>query len=943
MGQDIKDPVDVKASVRLPKTDFAMKTNLSVLEESVLKVWKEQAIYNKILEKNKDKPKFILHDGPPYANGNLHVGHALNKILKDIIVKSYITLGYNTPFVLGWDCHGLPIEWKIEEKYKTKGVKKEDINIQDFREECKNFAHSWINIQKSEFKQLGVLADYENSYVTTDFLAEKTIVQSVLSLLKDGMLYQGKKPVLWSCVEQTALAEAEVEYQDKTSDTAYVSFKVATVPEKLKNSSDWMQASVLIWTTTPWTLPSNQAVAYGEEIEYGLYDIIPKENSELQNPTKLIVAKELSKNLFEKINVIATKIDEMVGLAGFTLHHPLFGIEGYERTVPTLVGDFVETTVGTGLVHIAPSHGEDDFYLCKKNDITPLELVQGDGLFTKSTPYFSGEHIFKVNPKVIEALREMGSLLLHEKITHSYPHSWRSKAPLVYRLTSQWFISMDKKGDDNISLREKALKSLDSVEFFPKTGKNRLSSMISGRPDWCISRQRSWGVPLGIFLHKETNLPLIDDEVFANVTNAFATSGSNSWFEGDPRRFLSSKYNAQDYIPVMDVVDVWIDSGLSHNYVLKQRENMNFPADVYLEGSDQHRGWFQSSLVMSLLILGVTPYKKVITHGFILDEKSEKMSKSLGNTITPEAVVKEFGADVLRLWVANSDFMEDVHVGKNVLTQQAETYRKIRNTLRYLIANLSYYKEDVAYENLADIDKWVLHNVFELDKLYQKTFSETFAIHVFFNKLFNFMLNDLSAFYFDIKKDVLYCDAENSDSFKGTLTVLNVLFDFMTKWLAPFIPFTIEEAYAKRYNKELGSLFLIDFKLAQSTWNNEAIFTSWERIKKIRKVVTGCLEQRRASKEIGSSLEASPIVYVSNEDKALIENINFADVCITSGIIIKDLSNAQDDMYCLNDVEGVFVEFVKSNCSKCVRCWKLFEQLQEHDLCDRCHAVVFKN
>ncbi len=930
---------DIKSSVRLPKTDFAMKANLNNLEQNVLKSWKEQGIYNKILEKNQNNEKFILHDGPPYANGHLHVGHSLNKILKDIIVKSYITRGYYTPFVLGWDCHGLPIEWKIEEKYKAQGIKKEEIDIKVFREECKNFAHSWIDIQREEFKQLGIIADFDNPYVTTDFVAEKTIVTSVLSLLKEGILYQGKKPVLWSCVEQTALAEAEVEYQDKNSDTVYVSFKVVEIPEGRTNALEWLDASIAIWTTTPWTLPSNQAVAYGEHVEYGLYDIIPLDDSEIKHPIKLIVAKELSKSLFEKIKVMGTKIDEIVGLEGFKLNHPLFGLEGYDRVVPTLMGDFVETTVGTGLVHMAPSHGEDDFYLCKKYNITPLELVQGDGLFIKATPIFAGDHIFKVNPKIIEYLRKNNALLLHEKVKHSYPHSWRSKAPLIYRLTSQWFISMDKEG-----LREKAIKSLDNVDFYPKTGKNRLSSMLEGRPDWCISRQRSWGVPLGIFLHKETNLPLIDEEVFKNIINAFAKQGSNAWFEGDPRRFLTSKYNIDDYTAVMDVVDVWVDSGLSHNYVLKQKENMSFPANVYLEGSDQHRGWFQSSLVMSLLIGGIAPYKKIITHGFLLDEKSDKMSKSRGNIVTPIDVINEFGADILRLWVVSSDFSEDVHFGKKILTQQSETYRKIRNTLRYLIANLSYYKEDVVYDSLSDIDKWVLHNIFELDNLYEKTFTETFAIHSFFNKLFNFMLTDLSAFYFDIKKDVLYCDDENSDSFKGTLTVLNILFDFMLKWLSPFIPFTMEEAYAKRYSKELGSLFLFDFKKAKDTWQNDYIFNSWERIKKIRKVVTGCLEQKRASKEIGSSLEASPIVYVSNDDKKLIENINFADVCITSNIIIKNLVDTvnKENLYSLNDVEGVFVEFVKSDGAKCSRCWKFFDKLEAHDLCTRCSDVVFK-
>ncbi|MDR2007839.1 MAG: isoleucine--tRNA ligase [Alphaproteobacteria bacterium] len=921
---------DIKSSVRLPKTDFAMKANLNSLESNVLKSWAENNIYNKIIEKNQHSPQFVLHDGPPYANGHLHVGHALNKILKDIIVKSYITRNYNTPFILGWDCHGLPIEWKIEEKYKAQGLKKEDVDIQAFREECKNFALGWVDVQKEEFKQLGILADYDKSYLTTNFSAEKVIVSAVLNLLKDGIVYQGKKPVLWSVVEQTALAEAEVEYQDKTSDTAYVAFPVAS-----SNKQNWNEASVVIWTTTPWTLPSNQAVAYGEEITYGLYEVSPKEDSAIKTKRKLIVATELAENLFAKMKADFVKLDETTGLAGFTLHHPLYGLEGYERIIPVLVGGFVETTTGTGLVHIAPSHGEDDFYLCQDNKITPLEYIQDDGTFVKSAPLFGGEHIFKVNPKVLAALAQQDTLLLHEKMTHSYPHSWRSKAPLIYRLTSQWFINMDKN-----NFREKALKSLDTVEFFPRTGKNRLASMVATRPDWCISRQRSWGVPLGIFLHKETNTPLIDEEVFANVINAFAEGGSSVWFEGDPRRFLTSKYNKDDYTPVMDVVDVWMDSGLSHNYVLRG-EHIKFPADVYLEGTDQHRGWFQSSLIMSLLLLGVPPYKKIITHGFTLDEKAQKMSKSLGNTITPESVIKDFGADILRLWVASSDFSEDVYIGKNILTQQAEVYRKIRNTLRYLIANLTYHKEDVDYKDLADIDKWVLHNVFVLDNLYEKTFSENFAIHGFFNKLFNFMLSDLSAFYFDIKKDVLYCDSENSKDFKATLTVLNILFNFMLKWLAPFIPFTMEEAYAKRYAKDLGSLFLFDFPTAHTRWNNEDIFNKLERIKKIRKVVMGCLELKRADKTIGSSLEAAPIVYLNEEDKQLVANMDLADICITSSIAIKDLKEAPADLYGHEDVENVFVEFAKDNGEKCERCWKFYEKLSEHHLCERCESVVY--
>ncbi len=925
----------IKHSVRLPKTDFAMKANLNVLEAEVIKNWEESNIYKQVMEKNSNNTNFILHDGPPYANGNLHVGHALNKILKDMLVKSYMVRGYRTPFVLGWDCHGLPIEWKIEEKYKNKGISKEEINVESFRKECYDFAHKWIDIQKAEFKTLGVMADYDNSYVTTAFAAEVTIVSSILKLLQEGVLYQGKKPVLWSVVEKTALAEAEVEYKDKISDAFFVGLKVFEA--NTRSPALWRDARAVIWTTTPWTLPSNQAVAYSKSVTYGLYETTALADSIVRQGLKLIVATDLAENLFKQIKVGAKKLDEQVGLEDFKFSHPLYGVdEFYNKTVPALAGDFVETTVGSGLVHVAPSHGEDDFYLCKQNAITPVELVQDDGVFSATTPIFAGEHIFKVNDKIAEKLLEAGALLSADKLLHSYPHSWRSKAPLIYRLTTQWFISLDKS-----DVRKRAIESLDTIDFFPKTGKNRLSAMLEGRPDWCISRQRSWGVPLGIFINNQTKKPLIDDEVFTNILDAFAKDGSNSWFKEDPRRFLGQKYNHDDYTPVMDVVDVWIDSGLTHDYVLKQNKNLSFPADVYLEGSDQHRGWFQSSLVMSLLISGVPPYKKVITHGFIMDDNGQKMSKSIGNVITPAQIIKEYGADILRLWVASVNVAEDVNLGKNILTQQSESYRKIRNTLRYLIANLSYYNEAMEGQPYSEIDLWILHNMYCLDELFEQTFTNTFTIHLFYNKVFSFILNDLSAFYFDIKKDTLYCDASNSPVFMATLSVMNKMFNLMLKWLSPIIPFTMEEAYAKRYSKPLGSLFIFDFPKADKLWYNEEIFNRWERIKKIRKVVTGALEQKRANKEIGSSLEAAPIVYLNYDDQKLLEKVDFADVCITSEIVIEDFSKlSNEEVYQLGEIGEVAVKFAKAEGDKCERCWRIFKHVDTNCLCSRCSNAI---
>lgn len=923
---------DIKASVRLPKTNFSMKANLPELDAKILKAWQEIGIYKEIVKKHTGKPKFILHDGPPYANGHIHIGHALNKILKDIIVKAHSIQGLATPFVLGWDCHGLPIEWKIEEKYKKLGQAKEEIEVNAFRQECKEFADKWIAIQKEEFKELGIFADFDNSYFTTQPQVEATILEGIFQVLKQGGLYQGKRPVLWSCVEKTALAEAEVEYHDKKAITAFVGFKVAKAPKEL-----WQNALLAIWTTTPWTLPANQAVAYGESISYILLEITEvSADSLLKKGTKLIIAEDLLATVLEKIGVSSyTLLDKQQGLPDFQLEHPLYS-QGFKYIVPTLSANFVDTKTGTGLVHIAPAHGEDDFYLCKNNNIIPVEIISDAGLYISSVPLFAGQHIFKVAPLILEALSHEGTLLGTYEVTHSYPHSWRSKAPLIYRLTTQWFISLEHN-----NVRQKALKALENVDFYPKTGKNRLVAMLSNRPDWCISRQRSWGVPLSLFIHKETKTPLVDEELFNNIINAFAKEGSNAWFSGDNKRFLPAKYNKDDYLAISDVVDVWVDSGLSYNYVLQKRENMAFPADIYVEGSDQHRGWFQSSLIMSILLTGQAPYKKVMTHGFTMDESNQKMSKSLGNTTTPKQFSQQYGTDILRLWVASNDVAEDMKIGNNILKQQTEIYKKIRNTLRYLLANLSNYKTDVAYENLAEIDKYLLNKIYEIDQLFIKTFKDTLVLHQFFSRLFNFILADLSAFFFDVKKDTLYCDADNNPNFQGTLTVLNVLNEFMLKWLAPFIPFTMEEVYANRYNKNLGELFLHDFIVADKAWFNTMLATKWKKIQEVRKVVTGALEVERVAGVIGSSLEADPIVYVNADYKEILDSVNFAEICITSSITVELIDNMPktEELFNLPEYSNIFVKFQKSSGQKCVRCWKFYEKL-ENNLCERCNSVV---
>jgi isoleucyl-tRNA synthetase len=836
-----------KSQINLPKTAFSMKANLPIREPEILKYWEEINLYQELRNSRKGNEKFILHDGPPYANGNIHMGTALNKILKDIIVKFHQMDGKDSVYVPGWDCHGLPIEWKIEEQYKKNKKNKNEVPIVEFRKECRAFAEKWIEIHKTQFKRLAVVGDWDNYYSTMSFDAEAQIVRELGKFLKEGSLYKGFKPVLWSTVEKTALADAEVEYQDHKSDTIYVAFTVKSSEIKELISND-----IIIWTTTPWTIPANKALAYNESLDYLLIQI----EDGIFKDKKIVVATALLENVLKDCNISNfKKIKEFKGkdFKNTICNHPFLDM-GYDFEIPMLEARFVTTEQGTGIVHCAPSHGPDDFNLCLNNGIKAIETVDGDGKYTENVPLFEGLHIFKSNPIVIEKLKEQKKLLANGELTHSYPHSWRSKAPLVHRATPQWFISMDSH-----KLREKALKSIDETTFYPNKGKERLKAMIETRPDWCVSRQRVWGVPLPIFINKKTKEILVDDEVNENIAQIYEKEGSDCWFSDNPQRFLGTKYKSEDYEKMSDIVEVWFDSGSTHSFVLEKREDLKWPASMYLEGSDQHRGWFHSSLLESCGTRGRAPFESILSHGFVVDGKGLKMSKSVGNVIAPEDILKKYGADILRIWVASSNYAEDLRIDYSILDQHADSYRKIRNTFRYLLGNLNdnYSKEDLEkldIKELPELEQFMLNKIYKLDIKFHNYF-KNYDFHNLYKDLLNFCTVDLSAFYFDIRKDTLYCDPINSDKRNSCLKVLNIILESLLKWFAPILSFTTEEIY-KLLSTENKSIHLEKFIIYPESFKNDQIEKKWNELIKIRDICNVSIEEKRANKLIGSSLEA---------------------------------------------------------------------------------------
>ena len=916
-----EEEFDFKSTLLLPNTNFPMRASLPKREPDWIAHWERIGIYKKLRVLGTDRESFVLHDGPPYANGHLHIGHALNKILKDFIVRSQQMLGYDSRYVPGWDCHGLPIEWKIEEQYKKNKKNKNEIPINEFRKECRDFAKKWIKVHQDQFQRLGVIGDWKNYYSTMSFSAEAQIVRELGKFLKEGSLYRGYKPVLWSTVEKTALADAEVEYLDHTSDTIYASFPVKNTSFKELNESE-----IIIWTTTPWTIPANKALAYNSNLTYVIIKI--KDEGDFKNK-KIVLAKDLLDSLINECEIKNFEIKkEFLGkeFKGTICTHPFLEI-GYNYDIPMLEARFVTTEQGSGIVHCAPSHGPDDFNLCINNNIKAIETVDDDGKYTNNIIKFEGIHIFKANPIVIDNLKNQKKLLSNGKLTHSYPHSWRSKAPLVHRATAQWFISMESH-----DLRAKSLKAIDETVFYPSKAKERIKSMIETRPDWCVSRQRVWGVPLPIYLSKKDGKPLIDEEVFENIAKIFEKEGSDCWFSDNPQKFLGQKYKSEDYNKINDIVEVWFDSGSTHSYVLEKREDLKWPASMYLEGSDQHRGWFHSSLLESCGTRGKAPFESILSHGFVVDGKGLKMSKSLGNIIAPEDILKKYGADILRVWVAAADYSEDLRIDNLILEQHAESYRKIRNTFRYILGNLNdnFIKTDFEKVNLSkftELEKYMLHKIYILNENFHKNF-KSYTFHNLYKELLNFCTVDLSAFYFDIRKDTLYCDDLKSEKRKNCILVLNIILDCLLKWFAPILSFTTEEIFTL-VNKGNGkSIHLERFSEIPLKWKNEELNEKWIKIKRIRDITNISIENKRANKLIGSSLEAKVKIKLNKEMYEFAKNFDFAEICITSEaeIILDEKLNDEVD-----------VETIKAEGKKCKVCWKIVK-----DKCER-HGYKLRN
>ena len=938
--------MDYKSTVFLPRTDFPMRANLPEREPQTLARWQAMGLFRRLRAAARGRPKFILHDGPPYANGAIHIGHALNKILKDVINRSQQMMGKDANYVPGWDCHGLPIEWMIEEQYRKAGKNKDAVPVLEFRRQCRDFAARWMDRQSEEFRRLGVEGDWDNPYSTMTPAAEAQILREIGKFLTNGGLYKGAKPVLWSVVERTALADAEVEYHDHASTTIWVTFPVVRSPVP-----ELRGASVVIWTTTPWTIPGNRAVAYGAAIDYvGLEVRTVREGSRVRPERRFVVAADLRVE-FEAAAGIVDSVPVWSGkgaaLAGTLCVHPLRG-QGYDFDVPLLPGGFVRADEGTGFVHIAPGHGADDWELGRAHGIDVPQTVGEDGAYFDHVPLFAGRRVLTpfgktgdADDAVVGALAAADALLAQGRLTHSFPHSWRSKAPRIFRNTPQWFISMAAN-----DLRAKALAAIDATDFVPPQGRNRLYSMIESRPDWCISRQRAWGVPIAVFVDRRTGEPLRDSRVIERIAAAFEAEGADAWFAGDPGRFLAPDHAAADYDSVTDIVEVWFESGSTHAYVLEPRAatDLAWPASLYLEGSDQHRGWFHSSLLESCGTRGTAPYEAVLTHGFVLDEQGRKMSKSLGNVVAPQDVMKQHGADILRLWVVASDYAEDLKIGPEILKHHAEAYRRLRNTLRYILGALAGFDESerLPAAGMPELERWVLHRLAELDELVRRT-TEAYDFHAQFTALYNFCAVDLSAFYFDVRKDALYCDRPDSSRRRAVRTVFDRLFSCLTAWLAPTLCFTAEEAWLSRGAGPEDSVHLRLFPEVPAAWRDDALAARWEEVRALRRVLTGALEVARADKRIGSGLQAHPVLHAAADRLAALDGVDVAEIAITSDVTLVE-GPPPAGAFTLPELPDVGVRIDLAEGEKCERCWRVLPEVGGRpdwpDLCQRCADAV---
>ncbi|KRC80947.1 isoleucine--tRNA ligase [Sphingomonas sp. Root241] len=951
---------DWRDTVFLPKTDFPMKAGLAAKEPAILERWAKIGLYRKLREARAGRETFLLHDGPPYANGDIHMGHAMNKILKDIVVRSQTLLGKDAPYVPGWDCHGLPIEWKVEEAYRAKKLNKDEVDPVAFRAECRAYAEKWVAVQRGQFERLGVMGDWDTPYLTMNYQSEAIIAGELLKFAESGQLYRGAKPVMWSPVEKTALAEAEVEYEDVVSTQIDVAFEIVEAP----NAPELVGAHAVIWTTTPWTIPVNQALSYGPDIEYVTF-------KPSQGPAKgktLLVAFELLETVRRRIgdlepSLVGSQIAGTLGwlgpiikgrdLEGAIALHPMGALGGFfAKPRPFLPGDFVTTDAGTGLVHMAPDHGEDDFLLCKAHGIDPVFAVDGAGMYRADWLWLGGQGSV-INKKFVASdgpicndLREAGALLAaSDDFAHSYPHSWRSKAKIIFRATPQWFIPMDTPvtpanagasgegagqesheipasagmtaGGNGATLRGIALDAIETTRWVPERSINRIRSMVEGRPDWVISRQRAWGVPIALYVNRATGDYLSDPEVNARILQAFTNGGADAWFQADHQALLGERYNLADYEVITDILDVWFDSGSTHAFVVEARYGADARADLYLEGSDQHRGWFQSSLLESCGTRGRAPYGAVLTHGFALDGNGRKMSKSLGNVVDPLKIIGESGADILRLWVAQTDYFEDVRIGKEVLAGTGDTYRKLRNTFRYLLGALDGFDESekVSVAEMPELERYVLAKLAELDAEL-KAAANDFEFNRYSRALTDFANEDLSAFFFDIRKDCLYCDAATDPKRRAYRTVLDTLFHALVRYAAPILSFTAEEVWQARFPSEDGSVHLLDWPVLPE---GTATTADWTGILFLRGLVTEAIEPKRREKIIRSSLEAE---------------VTVPDLPASSELLT--------ELFIVSKVEpGDSVTVTPTQRHKCGRCWRHLPEVAEDGLlCDRCAKVV---
>jgi len=928
--------MDYKKTLNLPKTDFPMKANLSKREPQQLKKWEETRLHDQVRNSSKGREQFILHDGPPYANGNIHIGTALNKILKDIVVRSKQMAGYDAVYVPGWDCHGLPIEHNVD---KEIGEKKKDLTLAEVRRLCRTYAEKFIDIQRDEFKRLGVMGQWEDPYLTMNYMYEAIIARECGKFARDGSLFRSKKPIYWCFTCQTALAEAEIEYQDESAPSIFVKFLMKDDLGKDYPELNGKAVYVVIWTTTPWTLPANLAIALHPELEYVAVDV--------GNNEVFILARELMEYSMQTFGIKDYSV--VVAVDPKSLEHKRSRHPMVDRDSIIILGDHVTLEAGTGCVHTAPGHGREDYEVGLKYDLDVYSPVDDNGCFADDVEFFQKQFVFDANANINKKLNEIGAMVAEGSIEHNYPHCWRCKQPVIFRATPQWFISMDKT-----DLRRNSLESIDTVRWIPHWGRDRIYGMIENRPDWCVSRQRAWGVPITVFYCQDCEAILLDQKIMENVYAQFEQHGADIWFEKDISYFLKddvkcSSCGSKNFVKENDILDVWFDSGVSHAAVLEPRENLRWPADLYLEGSDQHRGWFHSALLTAVGTRKQAPYKAVLTHGFVVDADGRKMSKSLGNVVAPIAVIDKYGAEILRLWVSATDYREDIRISENILKQLSDAYRRIRNTSRFMLGNLFDFDpaaDEVAYAEMPEIDRFALHR---LQRLVQKTRAayDTYEYHIIYHALYNYCTLDLSAFYLDILKDRLYTSPPKSGARKSAQTVMHILLDSLARLMAPLLPFTAEEVWAHMPNGSgrAPSVHLTSLPEANSKWENEDLARCWEKILDVRAEVTKALEEARAVKQIGHPLDAAVTISLKADDyNALLPYAGeLRSIFIVSNVsLLKD--EKIDGGYESENVEGLHIGIGSAPGEKCERCWvhepTVGTDSEHPSICERCQKAL---